>query len=79
MRRVLPLRAGVPVDYSAVFGVVPRRASCAAASMAYLENERATPFRTFLHYNSWYDIGYFTPYTEQEAVAVIHDLWPASS
>src|SRR5262249_8099639 len=33
--------------------------------------ERATPFRTFLHYNSWYDIGYFTPYTEAEAVAVI--------
>ncbi|MEY2919801.1 MAG: hypothetical protein RL261_1106, partial [Pseudomonadota bacterium] len=34
-------------------------------------NERAAPFRTFLHYNSWYDIGYFTPYTEAEALAVI--------
>ena len=70
VRRVLPLRAHVPVDYSAVFGVAPP-GQLRRGFMAYLENERATPFRTFLHYNSWYDIGYFTPYTEQEAVHVI--------
>jgi hypothetical protein len=70
LRRVLPLRAGVPVDYSAVFGVTPP-AQVRRGFQAYLENERATPFRTFLHYNSWYDIGYFTPYTEAEAVNVI--------
>ena len=70
VRRVLPLRAGVPVDYSAVFGVAPA-GQLRRGFEAYLENERATPFRTFLHYNSWYDIGYFTPYTEQEAVDVI--------
>ena len=70
VRRVLPLRAGVPVDYSAVYGVAPA-GQLRRGFMAYLENERATPFRTFLHYNSWYDIGYFTPYTEQEAVGVI--------
>jgi len=70
VRRVLPLRAHVPVDYSAVFGVAAP-GQLRRGFMAYLENERATPFRTFLHYNSWYDIGYFTPYTEQEAVDVI--------
>ena len=70
VRRVLPLRAHVPVDYSAVFGVAPA-GQLRRGFEAYLENERATPFRTFLHYNSWYDIGYFTPYTEQEAVNVI--------
>jgi hypothetical protein len=70
VRRVLPLRAHVPVDYSAVFGVAPA-GQLRRGFMAYLENERATPFRTFLHYNSWYDIGYFTPYTEQEAVHVV--------
>jgi len=70
LRRVLPLRAGVPVDYAAVLGVAPA-GQLRRGFSAYLENERATPFRTFLHYNSWYDIGYFTPYTEQEAVAVI--------
>jgi hypothetical protein len=73
VRRVLPLRAGVPADYSVVWGVAPA-GQLRRGFAAYLDNERATPFRTFLHYNSWYDIGYFTPYTEQEAVAVI-DTW----
>jgi hypothetical protein len=39
--------------------------------LTYLERERAHPYRTFLHYNSWYDIGYFSPYSEQEALGVI--------
>ncbi|MGB8377777.1 MAG: enterotoxin, partial [Rhodanobacteraceae bacterium] len=71
LKRVLPLRAGVATNYSAVFGVVPR-GQLRRGFQAYLENERATPFRTFLHYNSWYDIGYFTPYTEAEAVERIN-------
>ena len=70
LRRVLPLRAGVPVQYSAVLGVLPR-GQRRRGFAAYLENERATPFRTFLHYNSWYDIGYFTPYTEADALHAI--------
>ena len=36
--------------------------------LAYLERERAHPYRTFLHYNSWYDLGYFTPYDEAGAL-----------
>ena len=71
LKRLLPLRAGVAVDYSAVMGVAPA-GQLRRGFQAYLENERATPFRTFLHYNSWYDIGYFTPYTQDEAVKVIH-------
>ena len=70
VHRKLPLRAGVPADYAAVLGVAPA-GQLRRGFMAYLENERAAPFRTFLHYNSWYDIGYFTPYTEQEAVDVV--------
>jgi hypothetical protein len=70
LRRVLPLRAGVAADYSAVLGVTAE-GQLRRGFQAYLENERAAPFRTFLHYNSWYDIGYFTPYTEQEALHVI--------
>jgi len=70
LRRVLPLRAGVPVVYSAVLGVAPA-GQLRRGFAAYLENERAAPFRTFLHYNSWYDIGYFTPYTEADALAAI--------
>ncbi len=70
VRRVLPMRAQVPVQYSTVLGVTgsesPRR-----GFQAYVESERAHPFRTFLHYNSWYDIGYFTRYSQAEALAVI--------
>ena len=36
--------------------------------LAYLERERAHPYRTFLHYNSWYDLGYFNKYNEAGAL-----------
>jgi len=40
--------------------------------LAYLERERAHPYRPFLHYNSWYDIGYFNKYDEKDALNVIN-------
>ncbi|MFO1394432.1 MAG: enterotoxin [Steroidobacteraceae bacterium] len=70
LRRALPLRAGVPARYTAVIGTAPA-GQLRRGFQAYLERERAAPFRTFLHYNSWYDIGYFTPYTEAEALSVV--------
>ena len=70
LRRALPLRPDVAARYSAVFGAAPT-GQLRRGFQAYLENERAAPFRTFLHYNSWYDIGYFTPYTETEALSVV--------
>ncbi len=70
LRRVLPLRADTGVAYSSVIGVAPR-GQLRRAFMDYLERERVHPFRTFLHYNSWYDIGYFTPYTQDDALHVI--------
>jgi hypothetical protein len=39
--------------------------------LAYLERERAHPYRPFLHYNSWYDIGYFSKYDEKAALNVV--------
>ena len=33
--------------------------------LAYLNEERARPYFPLLNYNTWYDIGYFTPYTEK--------------
>ncbi len=39
--------------------------------LAYLERERAHPYRPFLHYNSWYDIGFFNKYNESAALNVI--------
>lgn len=34
--------------------------------LAYLERERARPYGPFLHYNTWYDLGYFNKYNETE-------------
>jgi hypothetical protein len=67
MDRDLPLRAGQSVTYSSVIGVA-RDGQMRRDFLAYLEQERAHPYRTFLHYNSWYDLGYFTPYTEADAL-----------
>ena len=67
IERELPLRAGQTVTYSSVIGVA-REGQMRRDFLAYLERERAHPYRTFLHYNSWYDLGYFTPYTATDAV-----------
>jgi hypothetical protein len=65
--RELPLRAGQSVTYSSVIGVA-HDGQMRRDFLTYLERERAHPYRTFLHYNSWYDLGYFTPYTATDAV-----------
>ncbi|MHC1480923.1 enterotoxin [Frateuria aurantia] len=69
--RHLPLLEGQSITYSAVFGVT-HPGQLRRDFLAYLERERAHPYRSFLHYNSWYDIGYFTPYTEAQALDRIH-------
>jgi hypothetical protein len=69
--RELPLRAGQSVTYSSVIGVtVPGQLR--RGFLHYVERERAHPYRTFLHYNSWYDLGYFNKYDEKGAVDVIN-------
>jgi len=65
--RDLPLRAGQSITYSSVTGVA-RAGQMRRDFLAYVERERAHPYRTFLHYNSWYDLGYFTPYDEAGAL-----------
>ena len=67
MARTLPLRKDQSITYSGVVGVV-RDGQLRRDLATYVERERAHPYRPFLHYNSWYDIGYFTPYTEAEAL-----------
>jgi len=67
----LPLRKGQSVTYSAVMGVTAP-GQMRRDFLTYLEAERAHPYRTFLHYNSWYDIGYDTAYTEADALDRIH-------
>jgi hypothetical protein len=70
MSRTLPLRPGTTLDFSSVVGVT-HAGQLRRDFLAYVERERAHPYRTFLHYNSWYDIGYFNKYTETDALAAI--------
>jgi hypothetical protein len=65
--RTLPLKAGQSVTYSSVIGVT-RKGQMRRDFLAYVERERAHPYRTFLHYNSWYDLGRFNPYNETGAL-----------
>lgn len=67
MDRELALKAGQSVTYSSVIGVA-RAGQMRRDFLAYLERERAHPYRTFLHYNSWYDLGFGNPYDAAGAV-----------
>jgi hypothetical protein len=72
----VPIGAGQSEQYSAVIGIAPK-GQMRRAFLAYIERERAHPYRTFLHYNSWFDIGFFTPYTQQDALNRIHEIGDA--
>ena len=73
LSRELPLQAGQSVTHSAVFGVT-HAGQLRRDFLNYIELERAHPYRTFLHYNSWYDLGYFQRYNEQDALAVVQSF-----
>jgi hypothetical protein len=70
LERELPLRAGHKIIYSSVIGVVSP-GELRRGFLNYVERERAHPYRTFLHYNSWYDLGYFNQYDETGALDVV--------
>jgi hypothetical protein len=73
LSRELPVQAGQSVTYSAVLGVT-HPGQLRRDFLKYLELERAHPYRTFLHYNSWYDLGFFDRYNENDAVTVVHNF-----
>ncbi|CAB3755715.1 enterotoxin [Paraburkholderia solisilvae] len=67
VKRALPVEPGKTVVSSAVAGIA-RDGQLRRDFAFYLERERAHPSRAFLHYNSWYDIGYLTRYTQAQAL-----------
>jgi len=73
LSRELPVRAGQSVTYSSVIGVT-HPGQMRRDFLRYMELERAHPYRTFLHYNSWYDLGYFDRYNEQQAMEAIQSF-----
>jgi hypothetical protein len=65
--RDLPLKAGESITYSSVIGIA-QTGQLRRDFLSYIERERAHPYRTFLHYNSWYDLGFFNPYDQSGAL-----------
>jgi hypothetical protein len=66
LSRELPLRRGETITYSSVIGVAPA-GQMRRTFLEYLERERPRPYSPFLHYNSWYDIGYTNRYSSDGA------------
>lgn len=64
------LKAGEALTQSCVLGVAPA-GQLRRGFLAYIERERAHPYRPFLHYNSWYDLRH---YSETQCVAAINEL-----
>jgi hypothetical protein len=65
--RQLPLRAGQTVTYSSVAGIAAP-GQMRRNFLAYLEAERPRPYDPFLHYNSWFDLGFGNRYDEAGAI-----------
>ena len=70
LTRELPLKAGQKMIGTSVIGVT-HSGQLRRDFLNYIERERAHPYRPFLHYNSWYDLGYFTKFDEAGALSVI--------
>ena len=69
--RPVTIKPGQSFEISSVIGAAAK-GQMRRAFNTYVERERAHPYRTFLHYNSWYDIGYFSKYNEAAALAVVN-------
>ena len=65
------MRTATTLELSSVIGTTRDRASCVAISWRTSSASARIPYRPFLHYNSWYDLGYFSKFNEPEALAVI--------
>ncbi len=65
----LPSRATTQI--SAVLGFANPSQLRRSFQLDYINKERARAYSPFLNYNTWYDIGYFTPYNEKDALATV--------
>jgi len=68
------LKLAEPIVQSSVMGVVPK-GQLRRGFLYYIERERAHPYRPFLHYNSWYDIGYGPEIIQQSQCLEVINLF----
>jgi len=71
--RLNPLPPGATLEVSAVVGFADT-GQLRRQFLAYLERERARPFRPLLHENTWWDIACFNTFTEGDLLAEINEV-----
>ena len=63
-----PLQPGTAVSYTTWFGTFPEINQLRRSVNQFINAVRPRPYKPYLHYNSWMDIGFFTTYTEPEVL-----------
>ena len=71
LERSTHLPARTTTGISAVMGFCRPGQLRRTFQLSYLNEERARPYFPLFNYNSWYDIGYFSRYTEKDVLDTI--------
>ena len=71
LERTTHLPARTESCISAVLGFCTQGQLRRTFQLAYLNEERARPYFPLFNYNTWYDIGYFSRYSEQDVLDTV--------
>ncbi len=71
LERTTHLPARTQSSISAVLGFCTPGQLRRTFQLAYLNEERARPYFPLFNYNTWYDIGYFSRYSEQDVLDTV--------
>lgn len=63
-----PIQPESPVSFTTWFGTFPEISQLRRSVNQFIDAVRPRPYKPYLHYNSWMDIGFFNPYTEQDVL-----------
>ncbi|SLM63762.1 MULTISPECIES: alpha-galactosidase [Dickeya] len=63
-----PIQPETPLSYTTYVGTFAEKNQLRRSVNQFIEAVRPRPYKPYLHYNSWMDIGFFTAYTEKDVL-----------
>lgn len=69
-----PITPNAKQNYTTYFGTFPETNQLRRSVNKFIDAIRPRAYKPYLHYNSWMDIGYFTPYSEKDVLTRM-DEW----
>lgn len=72
---VTPISTNAPLKYTTYIGTFSEVSQLRRDFNKFIEAMRPRPYKTYLHYNSWMDIGFFTPYTESDIKGRMKEIY----